>query len=101
MAVQTNFRLQERRRHAKDCQNYDQVAALDVRLAYLEEELFRLNRLVIKCEVARGTALGGSTGGTERGQRRRVMRYRASILDDLRTRSGALPQLTLPWRLFA
>ena len=47
-AVQKTFRFEERRRHAKDCQDHDLVAALGVQLAYLEEELFRFNRLLIE-----------------------------------------------------
>jgi hypothetical protein len=50
-AVQKTFRLEERLRHAKDRQDNAQAKALEVLLAYLAEEMFRLDGLSIEHEA--------------------------------------------------
>jgi hypothetical protein len=40
-AVQKAFRLEERLRHGKDCQDNEQAKALEVLLGYLADEMFR------------------------------------------------------------
>jgi len=50
-AVQKTFRLEERLRHAKDCQDRELVRTLAVRLAHLADERVRFNRLLIEHEA--------------------------------------------------
>ena|SRR5579864_45258 len=45
-AVQKTLRLEERLRHARDCQDHEQVEALAGRLAFLAEEMLRINSLL-------------------------------------------------------
>jgi hypothetical protein len=45
------FRLEERLRHAKDCQDQPQVEALAVRLAHFADERVRFYRLLIGHEA--------------------------------------------------
>lgn len=50
-AAHKTFRFEERVRHAKDCQDHEQVEAVAGRLAHLAEEMGRLNRLLIEHEA--------------------------------------------------